>query len=124
MNQVYPNLCVRQYSSDHSKKSSGSGSGTLLAVGALVLTGGATLAYAKYDTEFRKTLIHYIPFLEPILQDSPASGNIVSEYYKNVKSSLFDLFTGSSKDSSETIKSKGGAIIEKLPEPQQYKGEL
>lgn len=79
------------------------------------------MAYAKYDQDFKKTLIHYIPFIEPILEDSSSSGNIVSEYYKNAKSSLFGLFTGS-KD-SETFKSKSGAIIEKTPEPQQYKGK-
>lgn len=67
-NQVYPNLCVRQYSSDHSKKSSGSGSGALLAVGALVLTGGATLAYAKYDAVLEKHLSIIFPLLSQYLK--------------------------------------------------------
>lgn len=123
MNQVYPKLSTRQYSSGHSKKSGGSG-GALLAVGALVLTGGATLAYAKYDSDFKKTLIQYIPFLEPALRDgSSSSGNIVSEYYKSAKKSLFDVITGTSK-SKDTITSKSGEILDKTPELQEYKGKI
>lgn len=121
---MHTNLSARQYSSDHSKKSS-SGSGGLLAVGALVLTGGATLAYAKYDPDFKKSLINYVPFLEPILQDSDSSGNIVSEYYKSIKTSIFDLFTGGSQKQPEIVKPrKTGEIITKAPEIQEYKGEF
>lgn len=121
---MHSKLSARQYSSDHSKKSSG-GSGGLLAVGALVLTGGATLAYAKYDPDFKKSLINYIPFLEPILKDSNASGNIVSEYYKSIKTSIFDLFTGGSQKQLELIKPRNsGEIITKAPEQQEYKGKF
>lgn len=79
------------------------------------------MASAKYGTDFREILTHYIPFLETILQDTPTSGNIVSEHYKIVKSSLIGLFTGSSKDSSETIKSIKYCGI---PNPQQYQYHL
>lgn len=119
-NQVNSNISSRQYSSERSTKSSGGGA--LLAVGALVLTGGATLAYAKYDPDFRKTLIHYIPFIEPLLKDNQSSGNIISEYYKSAKTSLFDLFTGKS-GKSDTIVTSTGQRIEKS-EPQEYKGKL
>lgn len=119
---MYPKLSRRTYSSDHSKKSGGSG-GALLAVGALVLTGGATLAYAKYDADFKKTLIQYIPFLEPVLKDSQSPGNIVSEYYKSTKKSLFDLITGKSK-STDTLRGKSGEILEQTPELQEYKGKI
>lgn len=123
-NQLYPKLNSRQYSSGHSKKSSGSG-GALLAVGALVLTGGATLAYAKYDQDFKKTLLQYIPFLEPVLKDErqkEASGNIVSQYYKSAKNSIFNLITGT--QSTDTIKSTSGDLTEKPLKLQEYKGKV
>lgn len=118
---MYPKLITRQYSSGHSKKGGGGG-GVLLLTGALVLTGGATLAYAKYDQDFKKTLIQYIPILEPVLKDGDSSGNILSEYYKSTKKSVFDLFTG--KSASSGI-SKSGETKEKIPpEFQEYKGKF
>lgn len=121
-NQVYPNLITRQYS-DHSKKSGGGSGGILFAVGALALTGGATLAYAKYDSDFRKTLIQYVPFTESLLKES--SGNILSEYYNSIKTSLFNLITGK-QDTTKSVETlalpKISKSIEK-PEVQEYKGK-
>lgn len=120
-NHVYFNSFTRQYSSKYSKRSGGGGR-AFFAVGALVLTGGATMAYAKYDPNFRKTLIHYIPITESFLTKGESSGNI-SDFYGNVKSLLFELVTGKSTKSTDKLVTKSGHVLEKPPEPQEYKGK-
>lgn len=80
--------------------------------GALTLAGGATLVYAKYDPDFRKTLTTYVPFTEPILTTmddlSPA------KLYDNAKNSLMSTFGG---DGQKSLGDKPS-----IPPPKEYKG--
>ncbi|WP_407807982.1 mitofilin family membrane protein, partial [Staphylococcus aureus] len=43
------------------------GSGAIYTLGALALVGGATIGYAKYDPEFRKTLVEYVPYTDNVI---------------------------------------------------------
>lgn len=111
-------MSSRYYSSTHSKKSGGAGR-AVIAVGTIILAGGATLAYAKYDPDFKKILIQYIPFTEPLLKDDQASGKIFSDSYKNLKTYLFESLMGKSTQSGSP-----GQIIEQSLQPQEYKGKF
>lgn len=106
---------VRKYSSQY--KDSRSGGGLWAALGALVLTGGATLAYAKYDSDFRKTLTTYAPFTNDIIKivwSEDGSGNLIVDSYNSAKSSVSQLISGD--------QSKVKVEVPKLPE--QYKGTV
>ncbi|KAG5895708.1 hypothetical protein JTB14_021401 [Gonioctena quinquepunctata] len=109
----------RSYSQKHDPKKTGGG-GVLIALGALVFTGGATLVYAKYDPDFRKTLAQYAPFTDSLIKTAwqeESSGNIIGIYYKSLKSSIVGLISGSDR-------TKDGRIVEKLEEPTEYKAPL
>ncbi|XP_018568221.1 MICOS complex subunit Mic60 isoform X2 [Anoplophora glabripennis] len=112
---------VKTYSShQHQTKKSGGG-GTLLALSAFALAGGATLGYAKYDPDFRKVLVEYVPFTDTLIKIlfvEEGEGNILSNTYGNIKSTIIDLVSGGSR-------SKTGRTVTPVPEPQEYKvGEV
>lgn len=109
---------MRTYSSQqqHGKKSGGGGA--LVALSALALAGGATLGYAKYDPDFRKFLTEYIPFTDNLLKTifaEDGDGNILSNSYSSIKSSIVGLVSGN--------KQKGDRIVHSIPEPAEYKGK-
>ncbi|XP_018568213.1 MICOS complex subunit Mic60 isoform X1 [Anoplophora glabripennis] len=108
---------VKTYSShQHQTKKSGGG-GTLLALSAFALAGGATLGYAKYDPDFRKVLVEYVPFTDTLIKIlfvEEGEGNILSNTYGNIKSTIIDLVSGGSR-------SKTGRTVTPVPEPQEYK---
>ncbi|XP_074027023.1 MICOS complex subunit Mic60 isoform X1 [Leptinotarsa decemlineata] len=115
-----PNFLPPCHSYSQKQQSTKSGGrGVLLAVGALAFTGGATLVYAKYDPDFRKTLTQNAPFTDSIIKtvfQEGNSGNIISAYYKSVKVSLLGLITGGEKTTS-----KDGRIVQVIQEPTEYK---
>lgn len=78
------------------------------------MAGGATLAYAKYDADFRKTLTTYLPFTEPVLDSvdslSPAA------LYETAKTSILSSFSGGDQ------KHLPGSQ-DPIPEPKEYKGK-
>ncbi|ERL92768.1 hypothetical protein D910_10076 [Dendroctonus ponderosae] len=82
-------------------------------VRAITLAGGATLAYAKYDADFRKTLTTYLPFTEPVLDSvdslSPAA------LYESTKKSILSSFSGG----DDTKQLPGNQ--DPIPEPKEYK---
>ncbi|XP_057664526.1 MICOS complex subunit Mic60 isoform X2 [Diorhabda carinulata] len=97
---------------------SGRGGKFLLAVGAIITAGGATLAYAKYDPDFRKTLTGIVPFTDDVIrviwqEDNLYSSNLIAAYYDSIKKSVLGLFSGS--------KSSGDRMTKSLPEPTEYK---
>lgn len=61
--------------------------------GAITLVGGATLGYAKYDPQFRKTLVEFVPFTDSAIKFIFLEGNsatgLVSGFYEDLKKSLF-----------------------------------
>ncbi|XP_066147249.1 MICOS complex subunit Mic60 isoform X2 [Euwallacea fornicatus] len=94
------------------EKSGGGGGKLLLTLGALTLAGGATLAYAKYDENFKKTLTTYLPFTEPVLESiDMLSPSIL---YENTKKSLKSTF---SSDVQNGLTAGKPAV----PEPKEYK---
>ncbi|KAJ8917830.1 hypothetical protein NQ315_010739 [Exocentrus adspersus] len=115
---------ARPYSSQHQTKKSGGG-GTLVALSALALAGGATLGYAKYDPEFRKLLTSYVPYTDSILKTvfvEEGEGNILSVAYNNVKSSVINLVSGGGQQQSTKTPVRAGELV---PEPAEYKvGEV
>ncbi|XP_076265230.1 inner membrane mitochondrial protein mitofilin isoform X2 [Rhynchophorus ferrugineus] len=112
-------LGVRQYSdksicppnpppkSDHG----GSGGKFFLTLGAIALAGGATLGYAKYDSDFRKTLTTYVPYTDTILET--LDNNSISSLYDSTKKSILSVFVGDDKPVA--------AKKEIIPEPKEYK---
>ncbi|XP_028130675.1 MICOS complex subunit Mic60 isoform X4 [Diabrotica virgifera virgifera] len=118
----------RSYSqgSKHSEQGGGGGGkGFFLTVGALITAGGATLAYAKYDPDFRKTLVGFVPFTDDVIktiwqEDNlySSNSNILSSYYESSKKAIFDLFTGKPTTESKYISSKE---ISELPSSEVYK---
>ncbi|KAJ8942754.1 hypothetical protein NQ314_009965 [Rhamnusium bicolor] len=70
---------------------------TVVALGALAFAGGATLTYAKYDSDFRKTLTDYAPFTDTLIKTF-------------LKATILSLLSGSK-----------GKIVELPPEPSEYK---
>lgn len=81
-------------------------------LGALTLAGGATLVYAKYDPDFRKTLTTYVPFTEPILTTLDDLSPL--KLYDNAKNSLLGTFGG---DGQKSLGDKPS-----IPPPKEYKG--
>ncbi|CAG9829577.1 unnamed protein product [Diabrotica balteata] len=110
-----------QGSKQSEQGSGGGGKGFFLTVGALITAGGATLAYAKYDPDFRKTLVGFVPFTDDVIktlwqEDNIQSSNILSSYYESSKNAIFDLFTGKPTKESKYISTKE---ISELP--SEYK---
>ncbi|CAG9855002.1 unnamed protein product [Phyllotreta striolata] len=94
-------VSCRNYSSE-AHTGGGGGRKVLLAIGALVATGGATLAYAKHDSDFRKTLTGVAPFTDDLIsllwRENSQNSNIVVSSYNSIK----DLVTGLvNKDGSD-----------------------
>ncbi|XP_072378951.1 MICOS complex subunit Mic60 isoform X2 [Diabrotica undecimpunctata] len=110
-----------QGSKQSEQGSGGGGKGFFLTVGALITAGGATLAYAKYDPDFRKTLVGFVPFTDDVIktlwqEDNIQSSNILSSYYESSKKAIFDLFTSKPTTESKYISTKE---ISELP--SEYK---
>lgn len=107
-------ICPPGQSNKHQESGGGGGGKFFLTLGALTLAGGATLVYAKYDPDFRKTLTTYVPFTEPILTTmddlSPA------KLYDNAKNSLMSTFGG---DGQKSLGDKPS-----IPPPKEYKAPL
>ncbi|XP_019771796.2 MICOS complex subunit Mic60 isoform X3 [Dendroctonus ponderosae] len=95
------------------RETGGGGGKFLFTIGAITLAGGATLAYAKYDADFRKTLTTYLPFTEPVLDSvdslSPAA------LYESTKKSILSSFSGG----DDTKQLPGNQ--DPIPEPKEYK---
>ncbi|XP_030768295.1 MICOS complex subunit Mic60-like isoform X2 [Sitophilus oryzae] len=114
-------VTVRQYSDKsicppgQSPKSKGdeggSGGKFLLTLGAIALAGGATLAYAKYDENFRKTLTTYVPFTGTILDT--LDNKSLSDLYSDTKKSVLGSIVGEDK-----VEKRKKDII---PPPKEYK---
>lgn len=96
--------------SDHG----GSGGKFFLTLGAIALAGGATLGYAKYDSDFRKSLTTYVPYTETILETM--DNNSISSLYNSAKKSILTVFVGEEK----AVATKKDII----PEPKEYKGRF
>lgn len=104
-------------------KQSGGGKGFLFTIGAITLVGGATVAYAKYDPEFRSWLGTNVPYsdavLKFILQEETSYWETISSALEEFKYSILGLF----QDSDEIRKPKPG--IEQIEEvPKDYKRKL
>lgn len=96
----------------------GGGGKLFLALGALVLAGGATIGYAKYDKDFRRTLTTYVPFTESILSaldKNNSFSEMLSGLYQNAKKSILGAV---SKDGSGTVST---GKKQEIPEPKEYK---
>ncbi|XP_066253018.1 MICOS complex subunit Mic60 isoform X2 [Euwallacea similis] len=94
------------------EESGGRGGKLLLTLGALTLAGGATLAYAKYDENFKKTLTTYLPFTEPVLESIDILSPSV--LYENTKKSLMSTF-------SSDVQTGLPAGKQVIPDPKEYK---
>jgi hypothetical protein len=96
------------------------GSGAIYTLGALALVGGATIGYAKYDPEFRKTLVEYVPYTDNVIrfvfQEDQSLLDSLSNVYEDVKKSLSGLVG----QVGQEAKKKKDAIIK---EQKQYKGK-
>lgn len=109
----------RNYSQSSKETAESGGSGKiLLAVGAIITAGGATLAYAKHDPDFRKTLSGIVPFTDDIIrvlwqEDNLYSTNLVGAYYNSIKKAVLGLFSSST--------SPGDRLSKSLHEPSEYK---
>jgi mitofilin len=94
------------------------GSGAIYTLGALALVGGATIGYAKYDPEFRKTLVEYVPYTDNVIrfvfQEDQSLLDSLSNVYEDVKKSLSGLVG----QVGQEAKKKKDAIIK---EQKQYK---
>ncbi|CAH1114045.1 unnamed protein product [Psylliodes chrysocephalus] len=116
-NNCYTIISSRQYSQSSDSQSGGSGGRKLLlAVGALVAAGGATLAYAKHDNDFRKTLTGVAPFTDDFIsvlwQEKSTGNNVLVTSYQNVKG----FVTGF------TNKDDTPHPVKQTSAPPQYKG--
>lgn len=82
------------------------------------MVGGATLGYAKYDPQFRKTLVEYVPFTDGVIklifQEENGAIGVVSGFYEDLKKSLF----GSTIEEEQKPKKKSS-----VQEIAPYKGE-
>lgn len=99
------------------------GRGLLYTIGAFTLVGGATVAYAKYDPEFRNWLTATVPYsdsaLKFILQEEKTYWETVVSALEELKYSILGLF----QDSEEIRKSRSS--IEQIEEvPKDYKRKL
>ncbi|XP_008198305.1 MICOS complex subunit Mic60 isoform X2 [Tribolium castaneum] len=112
---------VRCYSKDvcpppPPKRKDKSSSGALYTLGALALVGGATIGYAKYDPDFRKTLGEYVPWTDDVIkfvfQEEHSLLDSASGVYEDVKKSVSGLLTQEQRKKKEDVKL----------EQKQYKG--
>lgn len=76
------------------------------------MAGGATLAYAKYDPEFKKSLVTYVPFTEPILDSM--DNYTPSALYDGAKKAILGALAGEDKHLPNQS--------DDIPEPKEYKG--
>ncbi|RZC39111.1 mitochondrial inner membrane protein [Asbolus verrucosus] len=110
---------VRCYSKDicppSPPKKKDKGSGAIYTLGALALVGGATIGYAKYDPDFRKTLVEYVPFADGVIkfvfQEEQSILNSVGNMYEDLKKSLVKVIGDDQKKKKEAI----------VKESKQYK---
>lgn len=87
--------------------------------GAITLVGGATLGYAKYDPQFRKTLVEYVPFTDNLIkfifQEEKSAVGVISGFYEDLKKS----WSGSSVEEDKKPKKK--PVVKEIP---PYKGNV
>lgn len=96
------------------KQETGKGGGKFgLTLAAIALAGGTTLAYAKYNPNFRDTLTSSVPFTESILDTLDNSS--VSSIYEVAKRSILSAFIKDDRGRSEP----GQKHV--IPEPKEYK---
>ncbi|XP_044267340.1 MICOS complex subunit Mic60 isoform X1 [Tribolium madens] len=104
---------VRCYSKDvcpppPPKRKDKSSSGALYTLGALALVGGATIGYAKYDPDFRKTLVEYVPWTDDIIkfvfQEEHSLLDSASGVYEDMKKSVSGLLSQEQRKKKEDIK--------------------
>lgn len=72
------------------------------------------MGYAKYDSDFRKSLTTYVPYTETILETM--DNNSISSLYNSAKKSILTVFVGEEK----AVATKKDII----PEPKEYKGRF
>lgn len=76
--------------------------------GAFTLVGGGTLAYAKYDPEFRKLLAEYAPFTDNVIkfvfQEEGSIFEIISATVGNWKDAIITGFGGDPRKSLKDVK--------------------
>lgn len=92
------------------------GFGKVLVVLSPFLVGGGVVAYAKYDNEFRKTLVTNVPALEPVLKALLQEENPLDEVSKKLDeisstisgytSTVTEFFTGGSKEEEKKPEKK------------------
>lgn len=96
-------ILLKQKRCSSSKSKSSGGGGLFYTVGAVTLIGGATLAYAKYDPDFRKTLTDYAPVTDSIIkvlwQEEDTLANI-SKYFNDLSNSILSTVGLGDKKSS------------------------
>lgn len=93
-----------------------SGSGVLYTFGAIALVGSATLGYAKYDPEFRKSLVEYVPFTDNIIKFIfQEDASTFSGLYEDLKKSWFGSSIG------EEQKSQKKPVVKEI---SPYKGKI
>lgn len=87
---------MRHYSKKETEEKSGSP--LLYTFGAFTLVGGGTLAYAKYDPEFRKLLAEYAPFTDSLIkfvfQEERSIWDTLSRTMDDWKDSVITMFGG------------------------------
>ncbi|CAH1121749.1 unnamed protein product [Ceutorhynchus assimilis] len=116
---------VRQYSKgqENYEKSGGAGGKLIFALGALTLAGGVTLAYAKYDSDFRKTLTSYVPFVNPVLDT--LDEYTPTAFYSKAKQQLDKLSKGEdaekvvARENEPISKPKQPKVVELAPQSSQ-----
>ncbi|XP_062702230.1 MICOS complex subunit Mic60 isoform X2 [Aedes albopictus] len=92
------------------------GFGKVLVVLSPFLVGGGVVAYAKYDNEFRKTLVTNVPALEPVLKTLLQEENPLDEVSKKLDeisstisgytSTVTGFFTGGTKEEEKKAEKK------------------
>lgn len=92
------------------------GFGKVLVILSPFLVGGGVVTYAKYDNEFRKTLVTNVPALEPVLKTLLQEENPLEEVSKKLDeisstisgytSTVTGFFTGGSKDEEKKPEKK------------------
>lgn len=111
---------IRCYSKDicpppPPKKKSGGGSGAIYTLGALVLAGGATIGYAKYDPDFRGTLVEYVPFTDTIIK-------FVFQEETSILGSLSNVYEGGKRIIAKSMTSDDKKREAITQDAKPYKG--
>lgn len=87
----------------------------LLIISPLAIAGGV-VAYAKYDEEFRKTLVKKVPAVEPVLEmfidDKNPFDDVQKKFnqYKTSVSSTFDSVSSSVSSVSSSVSSVSSTV--------------